>query len=450
MAGARRIAVVAAGCAIVAGGIAAGISLAGHGTSNGGQTGGLAPTPAERAAQRQLALEMRTVAAATSRVAIPLPTAPDQPAPAWSPNAFDAPLPAHEVFGFVPYYSLGQLTPADYRDATTIAYDGVNLTSGGAIGEQKTDLGWVAIAGTDFDSLVTEAHQSGDQVLLTVFTDTPKVIASLARQPVASGTRLAQQLQPLLADNRLDGVDIDVEGSGKADRAGFVAFMRAFTGALRSTDPSAVVVVDVYPGSAGDPRSFFDVKALAPLVDRMFVMAYDMYQPGQASPNAPLTSPDLGLSDVQTLLQYTRQVKPSKLLLGVPFYGYDFTTLSAVPGAAASSGTPPEAVTWQAIVGAAHRALWDTASDTPWYRFRLHGKWHETYFDDPASIALKTALAAQFKLAGVGVWALGMEAGDSQMLAALLGGSPPRKLKLTQSAVMSYRSERARRAAPTA
>ena len=145
------------------------------------------------------------------------------------------------------------------------------------------------------------------------------------------------------------------------------------------------------------------------------------------------------MSDVQTLLEYTAVVKPSKLLLGVPFYGYDFTTRSGSPGAATTSRSP-EAVTWRSIVEAKHGALWDPGSETPWYRFKLHGKWHETYFDDPASLALKTALASQLGLAGVGVWSLGMEGGDTSMLAALLGGTPARKLKLTQSAVMSARS----------
>ena len=99
----------------------------------------------------------------------------------------------------------------------------------GRLDEQTSDLGWAALASPAFDSLVTDAHAAKDQVLLTVFTETAKVIASIARRPEASGERLAAQLQPLLADDRLDGVDVDVEGSGKSDRAGFVAFMRSFT-----------------------------------------------------------------------------------------------------------------------------------------------------------------------------------------------------------------------------
>ncbi len=396
---------------------------------------GSGPTPAERAARRALAEQARVVAAATGKVALGYPASPGDPAPVWSPSAFVAPLPAHVVFGFAPWYSLSQLSAADYRDVSVIAYDGIDLLANGALDERTASPGWQTFRGAAFSDLVTRAHAAKDQVLLTVYSGTPAVIAGITSHPVAAGTRLAAQIQPLLADDELDGVDVDVEGSGPAERPGFVAFMRAFASHLRANDPGAAIVVDTYPGSAGDPQSFFDVAALAPLVDSIFVMAYDMYQTGYASPNAPLTNPDLGLSDVQSMLAYVKAVPPRKLLLGVPFYGYDFTTRSGTPGAPTKIKLP-EAVTWQTIVAAGHRAQWDPNSDTPWYGFRLKGVWHETYFDDPASIALKTALASDLHLQGVGVWALGMEAGDASMLAALLGGTGPRKLPLTTSTVL--------------
>ena len=62
--------------------------------------------------------------------------------------------------------------------------------------------------------------------------------------------------------------------------------------------------------------------------------------------------------------------------------------------------------------------------------FRRNGKWHQTFFDDPVSIALKSALAAQFGCAGVGVWELGMSGNDASVDAALLGGAVPVKLPL--------------------
>ena len=58
-------------------------------------------------------------------------------------------------------------------------------------------------------------------------------------------------------------------------------------------------MLDTYPTSAFDPLGFFDVKALFPHVDELFVMAYDMQDPGVASATAPLTNAPF--SDATTL-----------------------------------------------------------------------------------------------------------------------------------------------------
>ncbi len=379
------------------------------------------------AAQRLLAKERSIVHSTQAAIGFALPESSGAPAPpATLPaTAFSPPLPRHQVLGFVPWYDTSSLVPADFADMTTIAYDGVDVGLGGAL--IRTDLAWAHYGDGAFASVVAQAHAAHDKAILTVFTDGRGPVDSLARHPVSSAATLSAQLLPLLRTAGLDGVDIDVEGRWRADRVGFVSFVAPHGRDVRAADTTAVFVHDTYVQSAADLTNFFDAKALARLVDALFVMAYDMQDPTAASPNAPLASPTLGLSDVQTLLEYTKVVPPAKLILGVPFYGYDFPTRSATRGARTSKGYPV-AVTWSQIAAAGHPALWDAASLTPWYGFRTGRQWHQTWFDDPASVALKTALAAHFGLAGVGVWALGMENGDPSMLAALLGGAAPVKL----------------------
>jgi len=51
--------------------------------------------------------------------------------------------------------------------------------------------------------------------------------------------------------------------------------------------------------------------------------------------------------------------------------------------------------------------------------------------DDPTSLALKAQLANYFHIAGVGIWALGMDGNNPAMLAALLGNAPVAKDVLT-------------------
>ena len=55
-------------------------------------------------------------------------------------------------------------------------------------------------------------------------------------------------------------------------------------------------------------------------------MAYDMQEPGVASATAPLTN--AVLNDAMTLAEYASVVPPSRIVLGIPLYGYDFPAAS--------------------------------------------------------------------------------------------------------------------------
>ncbi len=152
--------------------------------------------------------------------------------------------------------------------------------------------------------------------------------------------------------------------------------------------------------------------AVARRVDALFVMTYDMVTNGFASANAPLASPTLGLSDVQALIAYSKVVPPAKLILGIPFYGYDFTTTSKTPGARSVGAAESVSV----VVAVGRPALWDVGSETPFSVFQRAGTWHQTWFEDPVSVALKTALASVLHLGGIGVWSLGQEGDETALL----------------------------------
>ena len=123
-------------------------------------------------------------------------------------------------------------------------------------------------------------------------------------------------------------------------------------------------------------------------------------------------------------------VPARRIVLGIPLYGYDFPSASKLDGAPTTGN--PVAVTYAEIVAAGRHPVWDPITETPYTVFRRGGRWHQTWFDDPVSIALKSALASQFGCAGVGVWELGMAGNDPAISAALLGGRPPLKLPLVR------------------
>jgi spore germination protein len=236
-------------------------------------------------------------------------------------------------------------------------------------------------------------------------------------------------------------VSIDIEGQYAKERAGFVSFVKDFYHDMKTADPTAFILLDTYTDSAANPDNFYNVSELYPFVNDIFIMGYDMNTLSTASPNAPLINENLGNSDVQSLLSYTSVVPPQKLILGVPFYGYDFTTKDPYPYSP-TKNSYPVAVTWDSILSVGRPQLWDPMSLTPWYRFKTGKTWHQTWFDNPVSIALKTALANEFHLGGVGVWALGMNGGDTQMLQALAGGRAPYKKQQILEASKATKSKK--------
>jgi hypothetical protein len=380
-----------------------------------------APDPAELL----IPVEQRAVASAEKAVAVHLPSVPGKPAPTLPPGAFVRPLPPHQVVGFLPYWEVGRFSP-DYKSLTTLVYYAVTLAGGGSI--ERGGEGWSVLKSTDLALEVRRAHAAGDRVLLTIFSESTPVLHSVSSSPTGTGRRLAGQTAALLHAGGFDGVDLDLEGTSTGDRSGFVSFVAAFSGALKSIDPAWSVMLNTYPTSAFDPLGFFDVKALVPHVDQLFVMAYDMQNPVVPSATAPLTN--ASLDDAMTLAEYASVVPAARIVLGIPLYGNDFPASSGFDGATTTGA--PVAVTYSQIVAVGRRPKWDPVTETPWTAFRRGGKWHQTWFDDPVSIALKTALAAQFACVGVGVWELGMSGGDPAITAALLGGSPPVKLALAK------------------
>lgn len=382
----------------------------------------------------RLAEENRAVAAAEAQVNARLPGKEGSPAPLLGSPAYRRVVPPHEVVGFFPSYELPHLRAVDLAGLTEVVYYGLQVEAGGSVLKKPAaSLGWAAIENGAASALIKKAHGDGDRVLLGAFTVDQHVINTLSGAgATAAGEKLAHELIPVIAANRFDGTDLDIEGQASGDRSGFVRFVSAFSAALKASNPTLTILLNTYPQSAGDPTSFFDVQALAPHVSQLFVMAYDMGDPEVPSANAPLTGPDL--NDASTLADYDGEGLRTKVILGVPFYGYDFPASRAQPPAD-TTGTP-YTVTYADIVQSiehdGHKPAWDPGSETPYSSFRRAGQWHQTWFDDPVSIALKTALAAQFHVAGVGAWELGMADDAPQMLTLLAGGSPVLKMPLAK------------------
>jgi spore germination protein YaaH len=346
-----------------------------------------------------------------------LPAASAAPAPAPPSLAGSPPLQSHEIFGYAPYWTLPESPGFDVKNLTTLAYFSVDANGNGTLAQSGP--GWNGYESQDLANLVTRAHAAGDRVVLTVTCFSQSALDQITSDPSAP-TQLSESLIAAVSAKNLDGVNFDFEGQGSADRTGLTALITQVSHALHAANPHWQVTMATYASAAADPAGFYDVAALAPALDGFFVMAYDMNDPVTPSATAPLVGG--GYNDTEALQQYTAVMPASKVILGVPYYGYDWPTTD---GAQTAQSTGPESpVSYGVIAAAGNPTYWDPATETAWTSYQVGSQWHETYFDDPTSLALKAQLANAFHIRGLGIWALGMDGNDPAMLAALLGNAP--------------------------
>ena len=349
-----------------------------------------------------------------------LPAATAAPEAAPPSLAGSAPLQSHEVFGYAPYWTLPESSGFDVQDLTTLAYFSVDANGDGSLAESGP--GWNGYESQDLSNLVTRSHAAGDRVVLTVTCFSQSALDQITSDPTAAATLSAALIAAVSAKN-LDGVNFDFEGEGSSDQVGLTALITSVANALHAANSHWQVTMATYASAAGDSAGFYNVAALAPALDGFFVMAYDMNDPVTPSPTAPLVGG--GFNDLEALQQYTAVMPASKVILGVPYYGYDWPTTDGTP--TAQSTGPESPLSYSTIAAAGNPVYWDASTDTAWTSYQVGSQWHETYFDDPTSMAMKAELANAFHIRGVGIWALGMDGNDPAMLAALLGNSPAAK-----------------------
>jgi len=365
---------------------------------------------------------------AATAPAMALPAATMAPAPAPPAITSSPTLRPHEIFGFAPYWTLPIAGGFDLRDLTTVAYFGVDVAPDGSIiggGD-----GWAGYQSQDLAQLISAAHFAGDRVVLTAKSFDQATLDRLSSDPTA-GDRLGSQLVQAIQAKAMDGANLDFEGLGGADRVGITRFIAAVSGRLHAANPHWQVTVDTYTSSASNPNGFFDVPTLARVTDGLFVMAYDMESSGAASPNSPLDYYSANI--IQSMAWYRWAASPSKVILGLPFYGYDWPTTNNAPNAAAAGNPAP--VGYDRIRASGLPTYWDPRGSVPWTAYQVGGQWHEAYYDNPQSLAMKAYVADADGLAGVGIWALGMDGNDPSMMSALLGRARPLKLPMGPSTV---------------
>ncbi|HKM05066.1 MAG TPA: glycosyl hydrolase family 18 protein [Lachnospiraceae bacterium] len=196
------------------------------------------------------------------------------------------------------------------------------------------------------------------------------------------------------------GLDIDFEFILPEDKANFLSFITKVQ--ARLSQEGLVTFVALAPKTSGEMTGLLyeahDYPTIGAVADKVLLMTYEwgyMFGPPMA------TSP---LNSMKRVLDYgVSVIDPSKILVGIPNYAYDW------PLPFLRGETQAEALSNQeAIARAAYTnemINFDPLAQAPYYFYSDDtGVAHVVWFDDVRSMEAKMNLIPEYGLNGAGVW----------------------------------------------
>ncbi len=392
-------------------------------------------------------------------VATPTPAPADEatpegsptPAPVITPTPLPTPAPTPdpveaEVLTFVPYWLLEDA--ADDLDpslVTIAAFHSVEASQDGRLvakkGNGDVPGGWTALRTETFTDLKKKLQDDGVKVVpvvqRTAWIDGARERTINLLTKKKNRTALVQRIVQFVQARGFDGVNLDFEPIPARAADAYVTFVRELRMALDEVDPELHLSLDVVPGLEN-----YDLAALTAddAADLAVIMGYgyttrNSAVAGSTAPLAGGAIGDLSTSVARALEQTGGE--GDRLMLALPWYGYSWATQSGLPGARVRTGddvgSPATADYARAVEGAAEGGRrYDEEQASAWTAYaakdctRCPATWRQIWYDDPDSFATKTAFALDQGLAGVGVWAPGMDGEREEMWWALRNQLQPR------------------------
>uniref|UniRef100_A0A3Q4N0C6 Chitobiase, di-N-acetyl- n=2 Tax=Neolamprologus brichardi TaxID=32507 RepID=A0A3Q4N0C6_NEOBR len=220
----------------------------------------------------------------------------------------------------------------------------------------------------------------------------------------------------------MDGINIDIEQAveeGSPEYYALTSLVKETTEMFHREIPGSQVSFDVAWSPKCIDKRCYDYVTIAESCDLLFVMSYDEQSQitGDciAMANAPLR---------QTLDAYDQylnlKISPKKIVMGVPWYGYDYPCLNfsqegvcsiekvpfrGVPCSDAAGKQKPYKWLMKQVNSSMSGRLWDDEQQAPYFNYKdQDGQIHQVWYDDPQSICPKADSVMSKDLRGIGMW----------------------------------------------
>ncbi len=344
-----------------------------------------------------------------------------------------------DVFGFLPYWELTDSSARiDNSLLSTIAYFSVGVDKSGNLVKTNSDgsvsTGWGGWTSAQLTNVMNVAHQAGTRVVLTLtmfaWSSSDAATQGSFLGNASARAKLAKAAAAAVRDRGADGINLDFEPIASGHAADFTALVRSIRTELDALAPGYQLTFD----STAQPGSYeLENLTAAGAADAAFVMAYDFRSDGAANAGsiAPLNGPLYDIND--TVRTYLARVPASKIVLGLPYYGRAWSTVSNALNAKTQSGTKygsSTSVFYATAAGLAASNIrnYDPVERSPWLAYQRQNcsstygcvtSWRELYYDDAQSLGERYDLVNRVGLRGVGMWALGYDGTRPELYKAL-------------------------------
>lgn len=347
------------------------------------------------------------------------------------------------VLGFVPYWLINKSKYIPYQSITHLAYFGIEFDDQAKLKTRLKDgtreLGNYRLHQPTVQKIIKSTLHANHQPVLTV-----KILNNSGIESAIDSSnrkQIIKQIIEIMQKNSFTGINIDFEyihSPSQKTQTDFTEFIKTLRQQLNAActqlPDNCSLTIDIYPDTADKQSNrLWQLSDLAPHVDNFIVMGYDYHRTTtpKSGPVAPIHgSPEYWEEDLSTNLRsITQEIPPQKIILGIPFYGYEWSTLTSQPLSSTIVGTGRLA-TYSRIKKLLNTCdfvntieeldketdqlpcllNFDPLAMTPHLRYQINNKHQQIWYENTQSIKYKLQLIKQAGFAGVAIWALGYEA----------------------------------------
>ncbi|MFL1682821.1 glycosyl hydrolase family 18 protein [Coprobacter secundus] len=308
------------------------------------------------------------------------------------------------VFGWFPWFSVNTIDKVDWKGLTHISPIGFEIDKGNYVPtfeDKGIDLKWPWI---DF---INDAHKNGVKVIAAItgnvrdggntqfyvdlFSDSQKMRAAAAA--------IAQFVDKY----NLDGINMDIEefyNTIPNHGAKYNELIKYINEELENINPDFELSVATYPGNE---EGAWDFPGMLKYSDFLTIMMYNI--------GTTFTCPLPNAKERIQKYWLDINIPASNLVIAWPYYGNLFKDGNNV-GTATLGNIP--------MYSKDNNITWDESAQCNIYKYNEDGANMTAYVEDIKSLGLKYDYTKQGGFKGIGIWALGQDAGMESQAYALI------------------------------